>query len=144
VNADAEDAALARLRRLLDAERVKLGVHVRRMNSPGSPVYRYGENVWPAASILFGSFGATALVHWYAGAALLVVGCWWWVASVQPRIREGVFDRTAALALSSAASFDALWSKGVLSLYAKLPDGRELAATRRDDWREFARNIPEE
>jgi hypothetical protein len=139
-----DDPALARLRRLLDAERVKLGVHVRRMNSPGSPVYRYGENVWPAAAILVGSFAVTALVHFYLGAAVLAVGVWWWLTRVQPRVREGVFDRTAALALGSPAAFDALWAKGVLSLYAKLPDGRELAAARRDDWRAFLRLIPED
>jgi len=139
-----DEEALGRLRRLLEAERARLGVHVRRMNSPGSPVYRYGENVWPAAAILTGSFAATALVHWYLGAAVLALGCWWWLRHVQPRVREGVFDRTAALALSSPAAFDALWAKGVLSLYARLPDGRDLAATRRDDWREFARMVPEE
>lgn len=141
---DEDPAALERLRRLLDAERVKLGVHVRRMNSPGSPVYRYGENVWPAAAILVGSFATTALVHFYLGAAVLAAGVWWWLVRVQPRVREGVFDRTAALALASPRNFDALWAKGVLSLYAKLPDGRELAAMRRDDWRAFLRMIPED
>jgi hypothetical protein len=52
-----------------------------------------------------------------------------------------VFERTAAWALQSEVHFDALWAKGVLSLYAELPDGRKLAATRRDDWRFFARRM---
>ncbi|MCA3381003.1 MAG: hypothetical protein ING08_12260, partial [Roseomonas sp.] len=43
---------LERLKAMLDAEQVKLGVSLRRMNSPGSPVYRTWENVWPTATIL--------------------------------------------------------------------------------------------
>nr|WP_246527096.1 hypothetical protein [Plastoroseomonas hellenica] len=133
-----------RLKALLDADAVKLGVHIRRMNSPGSPVYRTWENVWPAALILAASFGATALVHFYLGAAILAVGVWWWLAKVHPRVKDGVFDRTAAYALAREANMDALWAQGVLSLYAKLPDGRELAAARRERWREFVVQVEQE
>jgi hypothetical protein len=132
------------LKRLLDSERIKLGVHIRKMNSPGSPVYRYMENVWPAGTILVGSFAATALVHFYVGAVILAAGCWWWIAKVQPRIKDGVFDRTTAWVLQSESHMDGLWAKGVLSLYAELPDGRKLAATYRDDWRSFVRTVTRE
>ncbi|WP_149539140.1 hypothetical protein [Siccirubricoccus phaeus] len=134
---------LQRLRELLDAGQVKLGVHIRPMNSPGSPVYRAQENVLPAGAVLVASFAATALVHFYLGAAVLAVGCWWWLMKQQPRVRDAVFDRTAALVLSADAHFDFWWSRGVLSLYARLPDGEERAATRRDDWRGFIRALPE-
>jgi hypothetical protein len=136
-----EGRELEQLRDLLDAERVKLGVHIRKMNSPGSPVYRYGENIWPAALILTSSFAATALLHFYVGAAVLAVGCWWWITKVHPRIKDDVFNRSAAWALAEPARFDTLWSRGVLSLYAKLPDGSERVATRRDDWRAFVRSF---
>jgi hypothetical protein len=132
------------MRRLLDAQQVRLGIHIRKMNSPGSPVYRYSENIWPVATILTSSFAATAWIHFYLGAAILAAGCWWWLAKVQPRIKDGVFDRTAAWVLQSDDHFDALWAKGVLSLYAELPDGRKLAATRRDDWRGFVRSVARE
>ncbi|HEV7265837.1 MAG TPA: hypothetical protein VGN83_13095 [Falsiroseomonas sp.] len=132
------------LRTLLDAQRLKLGVHIRKMNSPGSPVYRTGENVWPAALILVTSFAATAWVHFYLGGAILLVGCWWWLTKVQPRVKDGVFDRSMLWALQSEAHFDGLWAKGVLSLYAELPDGRKVAATRRDDWRGFVRMVARE
>jgi hypothetical protein len=129
------------MRVLLDAQHLRLGVHIRKMNSPGSPVYRYWENIWPAGLILLSSFAATAWVHLYVGGAVLLAGCWWWLAKVQPRVKDGVFDRTSAWALQSDEHFDALWAKGVLSLYAPMPDGRQLAATRRDDWRSFVRLV---
>ncbi|WP_424814675.1 hypothetical protein [Roseococcus sp. YIM B11640] len=132
-----------KLQELMDQERVRLGVHIRKMNSPGSPVYRYAENVWPAALILASSFAGTALIHFYVGAAILGIGCWWWLAKVLPKIKDGVFMRSAAYALASDAHFDALWAGNVLSLYAKLPDGTERVATKRDDWRAYIRSFYE-
>jgi len=127
---------------LLERERIKLGIHIRKMNSPGSPVYRYGENIWPVAAILAVSFAATVLVHFYLGAVLLAAGCFWWIAKVQPDIKDGVFDRASLWALQSETHFDALWSQGVLSLFAELPDGTRRAATRKEDWRSFIRSLP--
>lgn len=141
---EAGGTPLELLRALLEAERIRLGVHIRKMNSPGSPVYRYAENVWPAALVLVSSFAGTALVHFYLGGAILLAGCWWWLAKVQPKVKDGVFDRTMLWALQSDTHFDALWAKGVLSLYAELPDGRKVAATRRDDWRAFVRLVTRE
>lgn len=146
---------IERLKALMDAEQVKLGVHIRRMNSPGSPVYQSWENVWPAGLILAVSFIA---LKWggaplealgvrqggaWAGTIVLGVGCWWWFTKVMPKVKDGVFDRSAAYALQSPAHFDALWGKGVLSLYAKLPDGTERVATRKDSWRDFVVTIDE-
>ncbi|MBL6081542.1 hypothetical protein JMJ56_26485 [Belnapia sp. T18] len=135
---------LERLRALMTAGQVKLGVHIRRMNSPGSPVYRSMENVAPAAVILVLSFGSTMLVHFYLGAVVLAAGCWWWLAKQLPRVKDGVFDRTAALVLADERQFDFWWSQGVLSLYARLADGEERAATSRQSWRDWVRALPEE
>jgi hypothetical protein len=144
------------LRTLLDSERVKLGVHIRKMNSPGSPVYRSWENVWPAGLILTTSFlalkwGGAPLAALgieqagaWAGTIVLGIGCWWWWYRVMPRVKDGVFDRSAAYALQSPGHFDALWAKGVLSLYAKMPDGTERAATARNSWRDFVTAIDAE
>jgi len=134
---------LERLRALLESGRVKLGVHIRKMNSPGSPVYRSLENVVPPAAILAASFAGTALAHFYVGAAVLAVACWWWLTRWMPKVKDGVFERTSALVLSDEASFDFWWARGVLSLYAQLPGGEERAAARRDDWRAWVRAIPE-
>ena len=134
---------LERLRELLDADKAKLGIHIRKMNTPGSPVYRSVENVAPAAAILVGSFGSTMLVHFYLGAGILAAGCFWWLGRHMPRVKDGVFDRTAAMVLASEKNFDFWWSQGVLSLYAKLPDGTERAAIRRQDWRAWVRDLPD-
>lgn len=135
---------LERLRVLLDAGKVKLGVHIRKMNSPGSPVYRSLENVAPAAAILVASFGSTMLVHFYLGFVVLALGCWWWLGKHMPRVKDGVFDRTAALVLADDRTFQIWWAQGVLSLYARLPDGEERAATGRNDWRAWVRGLPED
>ncbi len=133
---------LRRLRDLLNEERVKLGVNIRQMNAPGSPVYRVIPNVAVPIATLVLSALATIWVHTYVGFAILLGGAGYWLWKVHPRIKDEVFDRTAALALSADAAFDALWAKGVLSLYAKLPDGTERAAARRQDWRAFVRDLP--
>ncbi|MCR0983185.1 hypothetical protein [Roseomonas populi] len=134
---------LERLRDLLNREQVKLGINIRQMNAPGSPVYRTGENITIPALLLGASLLATMYVHTWVGFAILVAGAAWWILKVLPKVRDGVFDRSAAFALSSEAAFDALWAKGVLSLYARMPDGTERAAAKRQDWRAFVRALPE-
>ncbi len=128
------------MKMLLNGGGMKLGIAIRPMNSPGSPVYNATENVWPPALVLGSSMLATWGVHYYLGFAVLAVGCWWWLAKYQPRISAGVHDRTAALVLDDIRAFDALWKKGVLSLIATLPDGTQQVATRREDWRAFIRH----
>jgi hypothetical protein len=134
---------LERLRELLDREQVKLGINIRQMNAPGSPVYQAWENVTVPAILLTASLLATMYIHTWVGFAVLAGGAAWWILKVLPKIRDGVFDRSAAFALSSEAAFDALWARGVLSLYAKMPDGTERAAAKRQDWRAFVRELPE-
>ena len=137
-------AELERLRALLASGTVKLGVHIRQMNSPGSPVYRAAENLWLPGAILVASLLATRFLHFYVGAAVLAAGCWYWLVYVMPRIKDGVFDRTSALVLNDPAQFDFWWSRGVLSLFVTLPDGEQRAATRKDDWRAWVRALPVE
>ena len=134
---------LERLRGLLDEQRVKLGINIRQMNAPGSPVYRSLENVTVPAVLLVVSFIATLYIHTWVGFAILAAGTAWWILKVLPKVRDGVFDRSAAFALSSEAAFDALWARGVLSLYARMPDGSERAAAKREDWRAFVRELPD-
>jgi hypothetical protein len=134
---------LEKLKGLLDREQVKLGINIRQMNAPGSPVYRTWENVTIPAILLVGSMLGTMYIHTWVGFGILALGAAWWILKVLPKIRDGVFDRSAAFALSSEAAFDALWMKGVLSLYARMPDGTERAAAKRQDWRAFVRALPE-
>ena len=144
------------LKALLDGGHVKLGVSIRRMNSPGSPVYRSWENVWPAALVLLASVVALKWggipMAWigireggaWAGTIVLGLGCWWWLSKIMPKVKDGVFDRTAGYALQSPAHFDALWTQSILSLYARMPDGTERAAARRESWRDFVTAIDAE
>ena len=133
---------LEALRGMIDRGEVQIGVHIRKMNSPGSPVYHQMENVLPLSALLAASLLSIWLIHFYVGAAILLLGTIYWMMKIQPRIKEGVFQRTAALALESERNFDALWAKDALTLYAKLPDGTERAAARKHDWRAFVRDMP--
>ncbi len=133
---------LEALRQHVSRGTIRLGVHIRKMNSPGSPVYHQWENVWPLGSLLVLSLAGIVLVHFYLGAAILLGGTLWWIMTFQPKVKEGVFQRTAALALASETNFDGLWANEILTLYAALPDGTERVATRKDDWRAFVRDMP--
>ena len=147
---------LETLKTLLDGGHIRLGVHIRRMNTPGSPVYRTWENVWPPAAVLLASVVALKWgggpLEWigirqaggWAGTIVLGLGCWWWLSKIMPKVKDGVFDRTTAFALQSPAHFDALWTQGILSFYAQMPDGTARAATRRDSWRDFVTAIDTE
>jgi hypothetical protein len=127
------------LRRAIDGGRITLGVHIRKMNSPGSPVYRYAENILVPIGILLACLLAARAVNVHVGAAVLAAGMALWLWKWQPRVKDGVYQRTVALALSEERIFEALWAKGALTLTAQRPDGSQHMATRRDDWRAFVR-----
>ena len=135
---------LEMLREQIAQEKVRLGVDIRRMNAPGSPVYRAREALTMPILILVVFFLAARFINIHVGALLMVAGIAWWLLKVQPRMKEGVFQRTAALAFSDERLFDGLWAKGILTLYAERPDGSARAATRKDDWRAFVRMLAEE
>jgi hypothetical protein len=127
------------LRRGINAGQITLGVHIRKMNSPGSPVYRYAENIMVPIGILLACLLAARAVNVHVGAAVLAAGMALWLWKWQPRVKDGVYQRSVALALSEERLFDALWAKGALTLTAEQPDGGRHMATRRDDWRAFVR-----
>jgi len=135
---------LEMLREQIAQEKVRLGVDIRRMNAVGSPVYRAREALTMPILILVVFFLAARFINIHVGALLMVAGIAWWLLKVQPRMKEGVFQRTAALAFSDERLFDGLWAKGILTLYAEWPDGSARAATRKDDWRAFVRMLAEE
>ncbi|MCI0756716.1 hypothetical protein [Teichococcus vastitatis] len=128
------------LQQQIDTKRIQLGIHIRKMNTPGSPVYRYSENIpWPFALITV-AIGGMLLVNIHVGMALMSAGIVWWLWKVQPRVKDKVFHRSAALALSDERLFDGLWAKGALTLYVERPNGERHAATRKHDWRAFVRD----
>ncbi|MDJ0387681.1 hypothetical protein QMO56_06110 [Roseomonas sp. E05] len=135
---------LEMLREQIAQNKVRLGVDIRRMNAAGSPVYRAAETLTLPAAILVTSFLTARFVNIHVAALVLAVGVAWWLLKVQPKVKEGVFQRTADLAFSDERLFDGLWAKGILTLYAERPDGSARAATRKDDWRAFVRRLAEE
>lgn len=129
------------MKRLLEAGRLKLGVAIRPMNQAGSPVWDPWQTLTAPALVLSSSLLATIAVHYYLGFAVIIVGCWWWLAKVQPKISEQIYERTCALVLNDIRAFDLYWAKGVLSLIHTAPDGAQQVACRKDDWRAFIRLV---
>lgn len=138
-----EGRELQALRRLLEEKRVTLGVLIRKLNTPGTPVYSHAENILPAAAILLSSFAAAVVVHRWLGAALLLAGCVWWWFRVRHAIRDAVMDRTTAHVLAEERNFDLMWARGSITLFARMPDGTERIARKRDDWRGYVRSFHE-
>jgi len=138
-----EGRELEELRRLLDEGQVTLGVLIRKMNTPGTPVYSHVENILPAAAILLASFAAAVAVHRWLGGALLLAGSAWWWFRVRPEIRDAVMERTTAHVLAEERNFDVQWARGTITLFARMPDGTERIARKRDDWRGFVRSFHE-
>ena len=128
-----EDEAFAALRRLADAQALRLGVNIRMMNSPGSPAFRRYESAAPIIAALALSLGAMSLAGWWLGAVVIVAFCVLWFGYLFPRVRDRVFDRTLAFALRSPRDFAALWKKGALSLHAE----KDQCLSPRGDWVAF-------
>lgn len=129
------------MKRLMEAGRLKLGVAVRQMNQAGSPVWDPWQTLGAPALVLGGSLLATVAVHYYLGFAVIILGCWWWLAKIQPKVSEQIHERTTALVLGDIRAFDLYWAKGVLSLVHTATDGSQQVAWRKDDWRAFIRGL---
>lgn len=127
------DEAFAELRRLVDAQVLRIGVNIRQMNSPGSPAFRRYESAVPIIAGLGLSMAASSLVGWWLGATVIVAFCVLWFGWVFPRVRDRVFDRSVALAFRSQRDFAALWKRGALSVQAET----EQCLSPRGDWIAF-------
>jgi hypothetical protein len=128
-----EPEAFALLRGLVDAERLRIGVNIRMMNSPGSPAFRRQESAIPIVAGIALSLGATSLAGWWLGAVVITGFCVLWFRFLYPKVRDRVFDRTTALALRSSRDFTALWQRGALSLHTDT----EQCLSPRGDWITF-------
>jgi len=120
-----------------DARRVEVGVDLRRLNKPDSPVFSQLENAAP----FFAALGAVFAAFWFggwvwalavgAGALILVATGIHYV--VMLRLRR----RSLAYAFSSAERWQRLWDMGGLTL--RLPRRAEtLVDSPAGDWTRFA------
>lgn len=128
------DEALKALQAQVEAGTVQIGVNIRLMNSPGSPVFRRHETAIPIIGGLAASLAATSMVNWVVGAVVIGAFGALWFSKLYPKVRGDVFDRTVALAFRSSRDFQALWQKGALQLVVS---DAEQCASPRDDWIAF-------
>ena len=137
------DEALHERIRVAEAERrVDVGVDLRPLNRPGSPVYVMWKNAAP-------TFGLAAIVvvvwlaaDWIWAMAALASGVILLLTVVNMMVMTRVRRRALALALNDVAGWSSLWDQGVLSLRLPAEKGSECLSPH-GDWRGFAiRNLP--
>jgi len=118
---------------------VELGLDLKLLNKPGSPVYRRADNVLPWLA-----FVCLVIVGWRiggwvgaaaAGASTLILIATTINFAVHRRLRQ----RGLAHALSGRTGLDELWRAGALSLRLKTDDASEMKGPDQD-WRDFARH----
>ena len=121
---------------------VDLGLDLKLLNKPGSPVYRLSDNMLPWLAFvclvvvgwrLGGWVGAAA-----AGASMLILFATTINFAVNRRLRQ----RAMNYALSGKVGFDDLWRRGVVSLRIAGEATSEIKGPAQD-WRDFAqRRLP--
>ncbi len=119
------------------ADRVQIGVDIRRMNSQGSPVFNLAENTVPVLLALVLTFALHAAFSMWAGAAVLVVFLAVWIGVILPRIRSRVYDRTLAMAMRDERHFTVLWAWGAVFLHR---DGA-FCHSPKGDWAQFVQTV---
>lgn len=131
--------------RICQAERdgrVEIGVELRPLNQPGSPVYSQWENATPTFVLAGAVVVVWAFAGWIWAASAAASGVILMLTVVNMAVMTRVRRRAMALALSDESGWAALWRQGVLSL--RLPGRRDSECSGPDgDWRAFTiRHLP--
>ena len=118
--------------------RIELGIDLKRLNRPDSPVFSRRDMLLPWVALV-----CIVVVGWRMGgwlgagtaaAAMLILMATTINFAVMRRLRQ----RAHAYALSGLAGFDDLWGYGALSVRLKDDAASEIEGPE-DDWRGFAR-----
>lgn len=126
--------------RIRDAERdraVEIGVELRPLNQPDSPVYSMWENALPAFVLAAFVILVWFFAGWVWALAAAASGVILLVTVVNMLVMTRLRRRALALALADEAGWSSLWEMGVLSL--RLPGQKNSECSGADgDWRGFA------
>src|SRR3546814_8101114 len=95
---------------------IDIGVELRPLNRPGSPVYSMWENATPAFVLAGGVIAVWVFAGWIWALSALASGVILMLSVVNMLVMTRVRRRTLRLALADAAGWNALWDEGVLSL----------------------------
>lgn len=119
--------------------RIDIGVDLKRLNTPKSPVFSHVDHLLPWAALICLAVAGWRLGGWIGAAAaassmlVLILTTINW--AVMGRLRK----RTLAYAMSGRHGFEELWAFGGLSLRIKGDAASEVVGPD-GDWRGFARS----
>ncbi len=119
------------------AQAVEVGIDLRRLNEPDSPVFNRAENAAPFFVAMGAVFAALYFGGWIwalavAGTALILMA-----TGLQYLLMLRLRRRALAYALSDPEGWQRLWDKGGLTL--RLPQRDDtLVASPEGDWTRFA------
>jgi hypothetical protein len=120
-------------------KQVDIGVNLRRLNKPGSPVFNTMENGLPLLIILFGVVAAVIAGGILWGLAILASGVILFLTVINIWVMDRLRRRTMQQALSGLTDWQSLWDLGGLSLRLLSDRAVESDSAAEDDWRGFAR-----
>lgn len=126
-------------------KQVDIGVNLRHLNKPGSPVFSTMENGLPLLVILVGVVGAVIAGGILWGLAILASAAILFLTVVNMWVMDRLRRRTLARALSGLEDWQELWDLSGLSLRLIGDRDVECDSMKADDWRRFARrHLPQQ
>lgn len=119
--------------------RIDLGVDLKRLNKPNSPVFSHVDHLLPWAALICLAIAGWRLGGWvgaFAAAASMLVLI---LTTINWAVMDRLRKRTVAHAMSGRSGFDELWALGGLSIRIKGEATSEVKGPD-GDWRAFARS----
>ncbi len=127
-----------RIREAEAARRVEIGVELRRLNRPDSPVFGRWDNAVPAFVLIAAVVAAFVFGGWLVALATAASGLVLMLTTVNLAVMSLLRWRALDMALSGPEGWERLWAIGGLTL--RLPRRPDTECKGPDgDWRAFVR-----
>lgn len=129
----------ARIRRAEPAREIEIGVDLRRLNRPDSPVFARWDNALPGFALVAAVLLAFVLGGWVWALAIAASGLILLATVVNLLVMTRLRTRALRMALADAEGWQRLWDLGGLTL--RLPGRPESECAAPEDWRTLARRL---
>jgi len=117
---------------------VEIGVNLRDLNKPGSPVYRMLDNGCPMFVIAVAVIASWIWGNWMLALAMTASGVILLLTSINILVMLRLRNRALAFALSGPDGWEELWGRGGLTLRLTGDEASQIESPA-GDWQAFAR-----